>query len=310
MKSFYNIMTRYITRSKHIETKSITQLLDFFEICPVDNMHTGTYACAMNYISQGLGHWERIKHTGQNYINIINLLYNFRDFISYNSYLYIICMNYPITNFKNNKAPVIKSKHIKINKQYDNTYTTKIPLAVLLSNDKCLLPIDISFIYSNKYYNVIKPKYNKLFKPALLKSSHIIHYDIETYNVGNLVFACDYLFDYTRNKIQVSSNTFKDVCVPMNKLDFISVNRPSLEHYIISAYKYNNYKLPKYIEYIKTNINSIVTENSPPELVKMFNELTLHKEFVPKYISTQIKKKRIRKRKIIIKTKRYRRINE
>ena len=292
MKSFYNIMTRYITRSKYTEDSSVDDIGNTFKKYGI----TSYKDC-----------FEPMKKITGTYVDPLILLqfirtfYNYREFLSYNSRVYIIKLYvskhmYDLENMK------INGKRL-----YDigpDTIYTEIPLVVLLSNDDTIIPIPISTIYHNNgFYN-----YDCYYK-CKSGNTFYIHdktfYDIYYYDIGSVLFYCDYMFDdfdeviCTHSCIDVGDGEERNIniSVPSGLIDFISADRPSLEHYAIDHRKFNIYKLPKFIEYINSNINSIVSENSPPELVKIFNELTSHEEFEPKYKSpTQIKKELARKR--------------
>ena len=299
MKSSYKIMTRYITRSKYTDDSSVKNISDTFK----------KYGITSNE-----KYSEKMKKIVDVYftnrlVAFIEKFYDYREFLSYNSHVYVIKLNvskhmYDLENMRINGKRLYGVS--------PSTICTQIPLVVLLSNDDTIIHIPTSIIYDNynDYYNCISNN-NCLYRCNCECESKLEFdrrasiYSICGYDVGSVLFYCDYMFDAVNNVIHDDTKTefhngksyYVDIKIPSGLIDFISADRPSLEHYAIDHRKFNIYKLPKFTEYIETNINSIVSENSPPELVKIFNELTSHEEFEPKYKSpTQIKKELARKR--------------
>ena len=287
-------MTRYITRSKYTEDSSVKDTIS-------------------NTIKKyGIKNCEKCSEEMKKIINcylevdrLVNFIENFykyREFLSYNSRVYIIKLY-----ISNNTCDLVNMR-INGKRLYgvnNSTIYTQIPLVVLLSNDDTITPIPISTIYfHNEYYNYCNDDCYNCSSDVNFNTYNRI-YDIYSYDIGSNLFYCDYMFydvnntiyDYSYVNTNGTSYVNSGIKIPTGLIDFISVNKPSLEHYAIDRRKFYKYKMPKFIEYIRTNINSIVSENSPPELVKIFNELTSHEDFEPKYISfTQIKKEQARKR--------------
>ena len=273
-------MTRYITRSKYTEDSSVKSIYDTFKKYEITSYENCAYE--LRKLT------DTYFNTNQ-LVDFIEKFYDYREFLSYNSHIYVIEISVPnyIYDLKN---MTINGKHL-YNVNPIDSYTN-IPLVVLLSNDDSIMPISVSTIYDNHddYYNYYK--YGSYIYCG--NKQKISKYRISTHDIGTSLFYCDYMFDDVDNVIcnhsyVKSLNGTKcvnnDIIIPSELIDFISVNKPSLEHYAIDHHKFNDYKLPKFIECIENNINSIVSENSPPELVKIFNELTLHEEFEPKYIT-------------------------
>ena len=285
-------MTRYITRSKYTEDSSVYDIRNTFKKYGITNYNncfeamkkiTGTYADPL-IISR-----------------FIRVFYKYREFLSYNSRVYIIKL------YVSKHMYDLENMRINGKRLYNivpDTIYTEIPLVILLSNDDTIIPIPISTIYhNNDFYNL--DCYYKCRSGNDFYIYDKTFYDINSYDIGSVLFYCDYMFDdcdeviCNHSCIDADDDTERniDISVPSGLIDFISANRPSLEHYTIGHRKFNIYKLPKFIKYIETNINTIVSENGPPELVKIFNELTSHEEFELKYKSpTQIKKELTRKR--------------
>ena len=287
-------MTRYITRSKYTEDSSVKNITDVIENCNCENKSVVFY---------------NLKNTpiNSNFINdFIETLYDYREFLSYNSHMYIIEMKvsthkYDLYNM------TINGKHLyNVREPY-----SKIPVVALLSNDDVIIPIPIELVHKhNDYYG------NFSFNHSNHDNySAAFNCNIRVYDIGAKLFYCDYLFDdinYVIHSYSYKTDSYyhykivkDDIKIPPELLNFISVNKPSLEYFAADHNCFKKYKLSKFIECIKTNINSIVTENGPPELVKIFNEtvsnelplreLISHEKFEPKYItSTQIKKEQAR----------------
>ena len=287
-------MTRYITRSKYTEDSSVKNITDVIKNYNCENKSVIFY---------------NLKNTpiNSNFINdFIETLYDYREFLSYNSHMYIIEMKvsthkYDLYNM------TINGKHLyNVREPY-----SKIPVVALLSNDDVIIPIPIELVHKhNDYYG------NFSFNHSNHDNySAAFNCNIRVYDIGAKLFYCDYLFDDINYVIHSYSYEYisydrykivnKDIKIPPELLNFISVNKPSLEYFATDHNCFKKYKLPKFIECIKTNIKSIVSENGPPELVKIFNEtvsyesplreLISHEVFEPKYISsTQIKKEQAR----------------
>ena len=283
-------MTRYITRSKYTEDSSIKDINDVIENYNGENKSVIFY---------------NLKNTpiNSNFINdFIETLYDYREFLSYNSHMYIIEMKvsthkYDLYNM------TINGKHLyNVREPY-----SKIPVVALLSNDDAIIPIPIELVHKhNDYYGNFSFNHSNH-----VDYSTAFNCNIRAYDIGAKLFYCDYLFDdinYVIHSYSYKTDSYyhykivnDDIKIPPELLNFISVNKPSLEYFAADHNCFKKYKLPKFIECIKTNINSIVSENSPPELVKIFNEtvsnelplreLISHEKFEPKYItSTQVKK--------------------
>ena len=283
-------MTRYITRSKYTEDSSVKNITDVIK----------NYNCENNSVI-----FYNLTNTPiyTNFINdFIETLYDYREFLSYNSHMYIIEMKasthkYDLYNM------TINGKHLyNVKEPY-----SKIPVVALLSNDDFIIPIPIELVHKhNDYYG------NFSFNHSNHDNySAAFNCNIRVYDIGAKLFYCDYLFDdinyvirsysykmYPYDRYEIVKN---DIKIPPGLLDFISANRPSLEYFAADHNCFKKYKLPKFINCIKTNIKSILSENSPPELVKIFNEtvsnelplreLISHEVFEPKYTSiAQIKK--------------------
>ena len=293
-------MTRYITRSKYTEDSSVKDISNTFKKYGITNSEN--HPKEMRQITG-------VYFDTNQLVDFIEKFYDYREFLSYNSRVYVVmlCVSkhmYDLENIRINGKRLYNVSH--------STIYTKIPLVVLLGNDDTIIPIPITTIYDHKdYYNYSGNAYYVCRSESHFDINMRLFYDITYYDIGSTLFYSDYMFDDVNNVIldntrkQSSGNSsyVVNIKIPPGLLDFISADRPSLEHYAIDHKIFNDYKLPKFIEYIKTNINSIVSENGPPELVKIFNELrsreelTSHEEFEPKYISpTQIKKEQARKR--------------
>ena len=284
-------MTRYITRSKYTEDSSVKDINDVIKKFGIKNKSNIFYNLTNTSINS-------------NFIyDFIETLYNYREFLSYNSHLYIIEMN--VSTYKYDLYNMtINGKHLyHVIEPY-----SKIPVVALLSNDEAIIPIPIKLVH----------KYNDYYGNFSFNHSNCNNYstefncNIRTYDIGAKLFYCDYLFDDIKNVIH--SFLYEnhklvniDIKIPPELLNFISVNKPSLEHFATDHNYFKKYKLNKFIICIRTNIKSIVTENGLPELVKIFNEtvshelvlreLISHEEFEPKYTSpTQIKKEQARER--------------
>ena len=287
-------MTRYITRSKYTEDSSVKSIYDTFKKYGITD--SKNYPEDMKKIT---GTYFNTKQL----VDFIEKFYDYREFLSYNSRIYVIT-SYVFKHMYDLESVRINGK--RIHGVSPSTICTEIPLVVLLSNDDTIIPIPISTLYNTFNDCYVYSNNNYCNCCSSCETIHIRElYYIRSYDIGTELFYCDYMFDNANNTIHDNTHSIYhdgkshkvDIKIPSGFLDFISANRPSLEHYTIDRYKFNKYKLPKFIEYIHTNINSIVSENSSPELVKIFNELTSHEEFVPKYISpTQIKKEQTRKR--------------
>ena len=287
-------MTRYITRSKYTEDSSIKDINDVIENYNGENKSVIFY---------------NLKNTpiNSNFINdFIETLYDYREFLSYNSHMYIIEMKvsthkYDLYNM------TINGKHLyDVREPYN-----KIPVVALLSNDDAIIPIPIELVHKhNDYYGNFSFNHSNH-----VDYSTAFNCNIRAYDIGAKLFYCDYLFDdinYVIHSYSYKTDSYyhykivnDDIKIPPELLNFISVNKPSLEYFAADHNCFKKYKLPKFIECIKTNINSIVSENSPPELVKIFNEtvsnelplreLISHEKFEPKYItSTQVRKEQAR----------------
>ena len=276
-------MTRYITRSKYTEDSSVKSIYDTFKKYEITSYENCAYE--LRKLT------DTYFNTNQ-LVDFIEKFYDYREFLSYNSHVYVIEISVPnyIYDLKN---MTINGKHL-YNVNPIDSYTN-VPLVVMLSNDDSIMPIPVSTIFDNHddYYNYYK--YGSYIYCG--SKQKIFKYRISTHDIGTSLFYCDYMFDDVDNVICNHSHVKSlngtryvnnDIIIPSELIDFISADRPSLEHYAIDHHKFNDYKLPKFIEYINSNINSIVSENSPPELVKIFNELTLHEEFEPKYITCTV----------------------
>ena len=141
------------------------------------------------------------------------------------------------------------------------------------------MPIPISTIYDhNDYYNCSNNNHYSAITECYFDIGKDF-YAIREYDIGSVLFYCDYTFDDDDNSIYMKP-FLEDIKITPELLDFISVNRPSLDKYVRNRIEFIKYKIHKFHNYIKTNIKSIVSENSPPELVKIFNELVPY-ELVP-----------------------------
>ena len=305
VKSSYDIMTRYINRSEYTDNIylpfSISNKLGKYGITQRD-----TCLEVMNMITGLRFHPHYL-------VDFIEKFYDYREFLSYNSRVYVINLFvskhiHDLENFTINDKRLYR---------YDpKEICAHVPLVVLLSNDDTIMPIPISTIYDhNDYYNCSNNNYYSAITECCIDIGKDF-YTIREYDIGSGLFYCDYTFDDDDNTIYMKP-FLEDIKITPELLDFISVNRPSLDKYARNRIEFIEYKIHKFHNYIKTNIKSIVSENSPPELVKIFNELVPYElvpygfgsnilmpnELVPnekfelKYMSlTQIKKEQERKR--------------
>ena len=299
-------MTRYITRSEYTDNKYLPRNIRTSNRLGKYGITQRDVCLEVMYIITGL------RFNPLRLIEFIENFYDYREFLSYNSRVYVINL--------------FVSKHIHdlenftINGKRLYRYSPKeicahVPLVVLLSNDDTIMPIPISTIYDhNDYYNISNHNYYHAVTECSIDIGKDF-YTISEYDIGSGLFYCDYTFD-DDNTIYMEP-FIGDIKITPELLDFISVNKPSLDRYMRNRIEFIKYKIHKFHNYIETNINSIVSENSPPELVKIFNELVPYElvpyeimssilipnelvpneKFEPKYMSlTQIKKELERKR--------------
>lgn len=223
-------------------------------------------------------------------INFINVFYNYRHQLTYNSRLIVIYARvtaYDMTieqkrdPYKSDSLTVISYKDVKNDYMSNVLKVTKIheywckqnrgatcnyhPVAALLTlkNDE-IIPFDIAHL--NDLAVMLS------YDSPLFSNSFNIGgtFSIHACNIGSALFKIDYLYDPNRNIVNADKNS--NTQIPITVVDFISANKPSLKHFIDESVKYTCYTMPILIDYINEHLREILSEQCPKEVLDLYDE--------------------------------------
>ena len=225
-------------------------------------------------------HWISEK----NIIKFINVFYEYRHQLTYNSRLIVIYARVTYYDMKKEWEQPLSPRHrfklsckgitndymssvLKVTKLHESwckgnpcsTYRHH-PVAALLTlkNDE-IIPFDISHLNDMIDLGSGYNSYNFDNKFAF-----------ETFNIGSALFKINYLYDPSSNTIKM--NSFSKTQVPLTLVDFISANKPSLKHFIDESNKYTRYFAPILYRYINDHLREILSEQCSKEVLDLYDE--------------------------------------
>lgn len=257
------------------------------EPCPDDQLDMNLNICTfmnntfcINYLKQYLFQ-TNMYFIPSDLELFIDALYEYKDIIGYNSQLYFIIRKIR----KESNLHVCTSLYTK-DKQYIEEYKINDEDALKFmnaSNDIKRTTLKYEDDFQKEYYEyplkvILLTKDNKL-KTLDLSQTNLIYlyklYRVKTNtndtgreiisvvrrNIGHTLFYIDFSLNRTLNNIpimgHVVSKSIIYIVIDDNKVDFISIRRPSLEYYIKHVDTYED--IAKYtLKYINNNFDMIL----------------------------------------------------